>query len=480
MKQIVKFKSVTIKDFKNIGFLEVKLGKLNELYGKNKTGKSAVLEAIHFACRGGKSDVNKIKNGADKAEVIIDIVENDIPISVKTSINLKGNVTCKAKVNGIDHNQPRTLINRLLTFGTFNPRELLDKQGRLERLLNLIPIHITEKDLKVPSMKVYSFPISDPASIDYSEHAYKVLEALNKDLRNTRWFKGREVDMLKKNLQKRTKDLEDATIAFTSNYSTDPLSIEGSYEGHLEESKKGEVSLSAKKTQLNFWQKDLTELQHKVKGIEDKNIEDESRIKELRYKMDFLQNNIKDRTKEKEEASMLITKKENEIRDSVKEVEDLEAALQERESKKNMYREVGRIKFIKKDVDAEQELFSKKEEEWKTFDVLLKKVFPALQKAVLKPISDKVPGLTIEEKDIKYKGISVDALSGSEILELSVILMKLQKNSNILLINEAECMDRDSIKGIDFKDLSSVIIARVGEEPLDGWNSVKMGGKNGK
>ena len=135
-----------------------------EIYGKNKTGKTSLLDAIHFVYYGGKNDVEKIMAGKDETEVELGLTENDVPIKIHVALNRDKKVKVWADVNGVRASNPRTLIKRMLSFGTFNPREMVNKEGRKERLLKLIPIYIKEDDLTIPGEDGQHFPVADKGS----------------------------------------------------------------------------------------------------------------------------------------------------------------------------------------------------------------------------------------------------------------------------------------------------------------------------
>lgn len=475
MKKIAKFVSVKIKDFKNIKDFTLHLQKLNEIYGKNQTGKSAVLEAIHFACRGGKNDIEKIRVGAEKAEVVLGAEENDVPIEIKTTINKKGTVTCTGKVNGIAHDQPRTLIKRLLSFGTFNPREMLDKKDRLARLLKLVPIFIKdERELSVPEMRVAKFPIADPNSIDLKKHAFYVLEALEKDLRNSRLSKGREKDIFLKAYQKRKEDQDSACIVFQKNHGEDPLKMEKSHEDQIREHE----SLSTeKKMAIEEVSRLFDAIRVQNNAVEEAKKDKqrwEASVVELRGKIALLNKSIEQKNEVIENAtreSLKLIARKKEKQSVVDKAND---KLGSYEGKVKKAREAERLKVVQKELEDQKKEADEKEKEWKAFDMLVKKAFPALQNKILQPITKLIPGFVIKDGQFTYNGIPIDSLSGSEVISLSMKLMALEENSNLLLINEAEAMDPDSIKDANFDDFSSVIIARVGDKPLKGWNSVKM------
>ena len=480
MKQIAKFVSIKIKNFKNLKEFNLSLEKLNELYGANKTGKSSVLEAIHFACKGGKNDVEKIRVGADKAEVVLEAEEQGVPIEIKTTINRKGNVYCSGKVNGVATDSPRSLISRLLTFGTFNPREMLDKKDRLSRLLKLIPIYIKdEKELSVPEMNVDKFPIANPMLIDFDKHAFYVLEGLDKDLRNTRLSKGREKDYHLKAYEKRKEDLDSACIMFQKNYGKDPLTLKKTHEDKIREQER--IA-----TEKDIAQENSQKLKETI-GIQERNVSElekarqdwENKLAELMHKVALVKGEI---SKGDEKVKMIkedLKKLKDGYNERYEKFKFLESKMATFDTDLKQSREAERLQNIKKELVGQKEEADEKEADWKAFDMLIKKAFPLLQNKILAPIQKLVPGLVISDGKFTYNDIPIDSLSGSEVISLSMKLMALQENSNILLINEGEALDEESIKKANFEDFSTVIVARVGNKPLDGWNSIKMNKKEG-
>ena len=236
MNPTVKINKVIIKDFKNIRLLELDVDKLTELYGKNATGKSSVLEAIHFLVKGGKNDVHRIREGADEAKVSVEISEGETDIYAETSIKRDGTITCKGKTNGISTHNPRTLLKRLFTFGSFDPRLILNKDNdRANRLISLFPIYITIDDLKCPDLRVKSLPLSNPGSIDFKKHAFEVLKDVNDDLSRSRLSIGRERDLISKAYTKRKEDLSNSCLLFNKKYNKDPISLDAeSLDGSVE------------------------------------------------------------------------------------------------------------------------------------------------------------------------------------------------------------------------------------------------------
>ena len=482
MKRIVKFTGVKIKNFKCIEDKTFSLSKLNDIYGANKTGKSSVLEAIHFCCKGGKNDVDKIRVGSDKTEVEVLAEENGVPIEIKTTLNRKGNVSCRAKCNGVEHNQPRTLIKRLLSFGSFNPREMLAKQGREERLLQLVPIYITEKDLQLPEMDGVKFPVADPNALNFNKHAFVVLSALEKDLRNTRLTKGREKDLLIKAYQQRKNDLDMSCVNFHKSYESDPLKFNKGVEDEVREEEKLLSKQKDMEDKYMTYKNSVSELNSEIEQARNALATQESQLKEKEDQVKQMVKLLKEGKELVEASKKDLNNKKGELTHLQEKAEKISKDLEMTKEKASlctkkidMARQADRLKLLSSDLVGQKKQADEKEKEWKAFDHLIKKQLPVLQKKILAPIKEKVPGLEIEEGEWTYEGKPIDTLSGSEVLRLSLKLMALQEDSNLLLINEGECMDEESFKNTSFDDFSSVIVARVAKEPLKGeWKSVEM------
>ena len=484
MNKTVKINKVTIKDFKNIKYMELNVEKLTELYGKNSTGKSSVLEAIHFLVQGGKNDVCMIRKGATHAMVSVEIKEGDTDIYAETSIGRDGRITCKGKTNGVSTSNPRTLLKRLFTFGSFDPRVLLNNdKDRVSRLLSLMPIHITMDNLNCPEKNVKSLPLSNPGALDFKKHASEVLKDVNNDLVNSRVSIGRERDIISKAYTKRKEDLDNSKILFNKNYNKDPLSLDVL---SLEDSIK---NLSSIKGNLISSQKMKEDSEHDLRGINYSHeitrikitkLEDEAfnigkQITELQNKQKVKALEIK---KLMEKLGGLRTKQIDMSNKIAKHKEDIEKNTEKVntiENNLNMSNEAVRIKKVDKELLDEFSNVNKKNEQYKHLNYMIREILPTIRKKVLSPIEEKVPGLTIDGNEMKYNGVSVDSLSGSEVLSLSIKLMSLESKSNLLFINEAECMDEETIKKLDLDKFSNVMIARVAKEPLgNDWNSINM------
>ena len=470
----VVLKSISIKNFKNIEKEEYRLEKLNEFYGKNRTGKSSILDALRFVFYGGKNDVDKIQVGKDKTEVEVSLIENETPMEIKTTLDRKGNLKCVATVNGVRSGSPRSLIKRMISFGTFNPREMLEKEGRKERLLSLVPIFIKKEDVVIPD-DGRPFPIHDPNSIDYSKHAFEVLQAIYKDMYNMRKDINRERDIFKKSHLERENQYNENSITFQKNYGVLPKEVKVSLEeasanlGKLKEKKKNflEHIESTKKT-INQNTDKISDNEAKAQlfktKIEEYKKEIEKMEGELRV-LDGLKNvpkeNLEQAKIDKQVVEKALSETEPEINKTEKDI--------------MIARQASRLGDEAESVKKAYDQFKKKEEEWKVMDTLLKNKWPIFVTKVLEPIKDQVPGLKVETGGgFTYNGVSLDELSGAESIDLSLKLMKAETKSNLIVIDEFEALDKESIDKTNWEDWTA-LVARVSDDPIgEGWNSVKM------
>ena len=484
MKTIVKIKEVYIENFKNIKSQLISLDKLTDLYGKNSTGKSSVLEAIHFLVWGGKNDVNKIRVGAPGATVSAKIMEGDVEIEVSASIDRSGRVTVKGKTNGISSAQPRGLLQRLFSFGSFDPRLVLAKdRERTSRLLSLIPIKIKPDDLFLPDKKVNHIPLSHSNVLDYSKHGFDVLKDLEKDVKNSRMSIGREHKLVDNAYRKRKEDFDNSCLVFNKTYNKHPVNEVNVNINYKEEVAKKQRELGGLKVKEKDKEKQIEDLSKKIEVVKDACVKGENKIDELNVAINKLL------TQKKQSEELLKNNKEEVVRlaEAYRVGKDTFNSLKEELKEKeinyveynrgvaNMYEEATKLQGIDKELMKEKKEADSLKSKYDSFDFYIKNILPLLKNKILKPIEDEVPGLSIQGDEVKYNGVSVDTLSGSEIMSLSIKLLSLESKANLLFINEAECMDEDTIQKLDLKDFSNVVIARVGKEPLgNDWKSINM------
>ena len=497
-KSMVTLKSVTIRGFKNIKELTLPLKRLNEFYGQNQTGKSSVLEAIQFVFMGKKADGDKVNIGSEKAEIDLEVLENNIPIKVKAKISDSGgSPTWSMKMKGVGKSNPREILKRMFSFGTFNPREMLKPADRLARLLQLIPLKVTKEDLIMPGSGK-PFPIMDESGLDFDLHAYQVLQDLESDLRNHRHSLYQKKDLLNKSYQKRELELDSQVVDFKRDYGdTDPFKVVQSHEETIRDDEKieqGIINLTkelakedeereSKEKEYKTLKRDIDYNYGLIQERKDSIQAEKERIRVAELEIKDHEADMKRLQKEvlKLEGNLTTNEKWAETsKQKIRELSEKRESLRTKKGKNTMAlarsKEVQRLKDSKQSLEKDSKEVEKATGEWESMDRIVKVELKKFMAKVLEPIQKKVPGLAVKDGKFTLNGVSLDTLSGSEVIKLGIHLMRLdQKGSNLILINEAEAIDSDSLKDFEFDTNEQVLIARVGDEPLGGqWNSVKM------
>ena len=483
-KSMVTLKSVTIRGFKNIKELTLPLKRLNEFYGQNQTGKSSVLEAIQFVFMGKKADGDKVNIGSDKAEIDLEVLENNIPIKVKAKISDSGgSPTWSMKMKGVGKSNPREILKRMFSFGTFNPREMLKPADRLARLLQLIPLKVTKEDLIMPGSGK-PFPIMDESGLDFDLHAYQVLQDLESDLRNHRHSLYQKKDLLNKAYQKRELELDNQVVDFKRDYGdTDPFKVVQSHEETIREDEKIEQEIinltkeiSKEEEERGSKETEHKTLKNKLESRKQAITELDFEIKEKKGRLDTLKKEVVEIEQKKEENEAWESNSKDKIKYLTKKKDSLRDQKGKQDKELSISRESQRLKDTKQRLEKDSKEVEKATGEWESMDRIVKVELKNFMAKVLEPIQKKVPGLAVKDGKFTLNGVPLDTLSGSEVIKLGIHLMRLdQKGSNLILINEAEAIDSDSLKDFEFDTNEQVLIARVGDEPLGGqWNSVKM------
>ena len=448
-----------------------------------------MLEAIQFIFMGKKSDQTKIQVGETGAQVELELTENGVPVKVTTKIEKDGSPSWTMKMKGVKKSNPREILKRMFSFGTFNPREMLNPKDRLARLLQLIPLSLTQDDLIMSDGT--QFPIQDINALDYDLHAYQVLKDLDKDLRNHRHSLFQKKDILSKANEKKLYDLESNIVAFKGKYDNqDPLEFKGTHVEHAVNLSEHNHKIDSLKESIRQGSESINKSRRALEKAKNELEHSGERIKKFKYDIENYNKLVKIAEEGIEQQRQELKKWETEKRHNEKEIENLNLdinknredidklnkSIQGQQSTLLIAQDAQVIKDKKKEIEKEKVDVDKAVGEWKTLDNIVKVEFKNFMSKVLKPIQEKVPGLSVVDGEFKLNGVSLDELSGSEVIKLGIQLMRLEnKGSNLILINEAEALDAESIKDIDFKDDEQVLIARVADEPLKGdWNSVNM------
>lgn len=141
----MKITRLQITNYRGIKSLDATPGKNGAVAkGRNGAGKTTVLNAIRAALSGKDIGADAIRNGADKAEILIDVDD----VSVRRAITKKGN-SLTVKKGGMEAKAPVKYLADLLGDCAIDPLDLLlkKKDERKAVVLSALPIEVTREQV---------------------------------------------------------------------------------------------------------------------------------------------------------------------------------------------------------------------------------------------------------------------------------------------------------------------------------------------
>ena len=183
----MKVLSVYVRNFAGILEADIKPGKVTTFAGKNRQGKTSILNAVRVCLEGG--DPTMIHQGTEKAEIVVDLEE----IRVSRKITASGQRVDVTNADGFARTKaPQAYLSSLLGTTQFNPMEFhrSKKADRTKMLLEAIAKKVTFDDIvEITGEVVPGIPKEGPALIMFDlvrRHYYALRAAKNKELVNRR------------------------------------------------------------------------------------------------------------------------------------------------------------------------------------------------------------------------------------------------------------------------------------------------------
>ena len=478
-------KSIKIKNFKSISEKTFELSDLHEIFGKNGAGKTSIQEAAEFCCQGGKGDIEKIRQGADKAEVTLLCEKHGSgdSLSIETSLDRKGLVSCKVRFNNLLQSNPRTFLRQMISFGAFDPRALLDKKTREERILKLLPLKIDRPDVVMGDGA--EFPLQNWEAIPWDDHAWQALKAIGEDLKQKRLSLYQAKDKLLKSHKEQDEKLQASRARFFEAHGRKPEEVEeaedlaeaaGAAAANAEKERK-EWEEANEKSAGALNREGAARAKHTEYLDRIRQIEAEQRL--LEDRLGHVNQHAKDCLKEAEKARAEHQQFQEKALENNKKYEKAQAQHLEFKGKQGQAREARLLKESSDRLDGLKKEGAEALARHAELDRIVKMEFPALRRKTLEPIKQKLPELEFaEEGGFLYKGVPLDTLSGSETVLLGMRLYSLDKKGRFIFLNEAECLDGESMQevaGLAKAKGLQVVALRVADQPVGGdWKSTKV------
>ena len=459
----MKLKSISIQNFKSLENKTFCLSGKTEIYGGNAVGKSSVGEAIRFALFPSKKDVEKISVGKEKMSVKLILEELNeqgeiVELEVTSSLdNVTGEAKRRVLFDGISPSKPAEFLKNLVSVGTFNPRDLVKKEGRKERMLKLLPLTV-DKSL------FDSFPILERKSINWELHACEVLAQIEKDLKNTKLNLYQKKELLKKHYLKNKEDLQVREASYLQNFTDD---LKDSYESVLEKNGELKNKISQREEKIENLKCTGKNLEVNIEKVSDHINSIKNQIIKLKSELDFQNKNFDEEKKKYEQNKIEILKNEEFLKKENEEIQNFKTFRLQASEKKQ-------IEDLKKSIAVQREESEQSKQDHDDHYRYIAVEFPKVKNKILEPLTKKIPGLEFSESgELLIDRKSIDELSDSETLSLGIKFKCLDQKSSFILADCAECMSRETIESQKWPE--NTVLLRVAGEALGGdWKSIKI------
>ncbi len=143
----MKITKIEIKNFRGIAAREIAVGAGGFVAsGKNGGGKSSILNAIRAALCAQDIGPDAIRNGTDKAEILIDLGD----MTVRRAIGKKSSSVSITSADGFQAKKPQHFLTELLGTSPLDPLDLFlaKPKERRAQILNALPVTVTVEQLR--------------------------------------------------------------------------------------------------------------------------------------------------------------------------------------------------------------------------------------------------------------------------------------------------------------------------------------------
>jgi DNA repair exonuclease SbcCD ATPase subunit len=436
---------VQIKNFLSIADVEITPGQVNQIVGRNNAGKTTVIKALEFAIK-GSSDGSLVKFGEESAEVVLELSDQT---TVRRRINADGKQTVDVKREGMRSTSPQSYLDALFDGDAFNPLDLLDAKRRSDAILKSIDLKVTAQALA----NELGVSLETLPPLDYSQHGLKVLEQAH------RYFYQRRAEANKDAADKR-KRWETYLADLPKPSGTPPLSRELVNEaiqanervirelhGQVESI---ERSNEATRQEHDRAQQRVIKWENALVGINNDIVRITGEITKLQSELKIAETRLFEGQKVVEGAREEIPSMELESTDKQK-----EAIMKLRFDNEKLNSDLMSINAFDA-VEKSRAMVRSMEAEYQSSqafaDSLTKKV-----EALAGPVKAKlmataempVPGLEYKDGGFLVDGATVDNLSASKAMKLSVaVARRLAKKTKLICLDGAEALDEHTYRAL--------------------------------
>lgn len=444
---------LSIKNFLSISDVEIQPGKLNQIYGANNQGKTTVLKALEFAFK-GSTDGSMVKHGNEQAEVVVELDD----MVIKRRLSAEGEQKVEVSRGGFKADKPQSFLNGLFDGMSFNPLEILDPKMRTQFILKALNLKMTKEEVsEISGVSAEELP---PVDFD-KENTLTAIDQVHK------YFYARRAEANKTTAEKRrrwetyAKDLPPETAAPKTRQeinekasSLNAILVER--EKAMSEIEAQERAQKASRDKAERYAAELVKIQAEIDSLQ---AEYERRHAVLLERLENGKAAVQEAKKEIREVAGK-EKVQQEIANVKKALSDLsleEKSLELYESQQKQ----------RKAVEEMERDFKKSEEQAKEIDRKVSAFGPELVNKIIERSELPVQGFAYQEGEFRLNGSSLDHLSSSAALKLSLALVKkLAGKTKLICIDGAELLDNEAFKTLQEEiqgDEFTYFFTKVGE-----------------
>jgi DNA repair exonuclease SbcCD ATPase subunit len=490
----MKVISLRISNFAGILEADIRPGKVTILSGRNRAGKTSILNAVRVCLEGG--DPTMIHQGTDRAEIVVDLEE----IRVARRITAAGQRVDVTNAEGFGRTKaPQAYLSSLLGATQFNPMEFhrAKKADRTKMLLEAIAKKVTFDDIvEITGEVVPGIPKEGPALVMFDlvrRHYYALRAAKNKELVNRRELaRTARAKVPEGYIINATAEREGAMRKARDGARNDV--------SRLEAEKKSAERAAETRTKLS----DRIAKNERIAEDGRKELEKmkEPDIETLRQKVEQLRALLEE-AEGRLEAAVRQVREITDIRASIVEMERTVASdketlaalpgafdeaplveawevLSRMASEETAIAEVRALNQLVEDAESAESARDALQTEADALDGMVIKFRDDLPAQVLREAKLPIEGLKIDGDDITVGGIPIDQLSGAEKMELALSIVRALAESaplKLICIDGVEQLDEDSLAAFERQahgDGFQYFVSRVGS-PREGEIEIREG-----
>lgn len=454
MEQGMNLVGIQIKNFLSISDVSITPGRITQIVGANRQGKTSILKAIEVGMK-GSNDGSVVKVGETQAEIILEFSDG---MSVRRRVKSDGSQDVKVSKNDMEAKAPQGFLNSIFETSAFNPLELLEPKRRAEAILQVVPAKLTEETV---TAALEPLPAPLPPT-DYTKHGLLVVESLYQ------YFYAR-----RKEANAAAKKESSRLQVETENLSTDEQP-KGSHEDSDLDRMMGECDADIR--QLQQKQGEQREKERRSKQLAGVIAGDEQSIRDLEDQLEGAKGSLARRKEEETRLNQEVLDV-GPVQPEIDRLTGIKLRHSEEKTKNADHR------LWRSQIDN-LEGQKKRLEEAEKFAAELDRVVSALSNKVKSDMMEStempIPGITFTDGKFFFRGIAIENLSTAESMELACSIARaLAKKTKVICLDGAEALDAASYEALKKQidgDGFTYFVSKVGEpfESSKGDTVVRM------